>query len=166
VTSSRADRPASLRPGLVVLVGLGSLGMLALVLGGLACGGSQRTTDDSVANQAPRDPAAVPDDRTELERRRDAACDQLGPRLTDCAVEDARTALRAGKLTQAQFNDLTAPALLRKHTEEYLKGCKAESYSSRQVRVLEVCFRDAPACSDLLDCLDNLNRPAAGSAQP
>jgi hypothetical protein len=154
VTSSRADRRTP-RP-CYLLAG-------ALAVAGLACGGSQRT-DDKIANTAP-DPSAAPDSRSPIERRRDAACDQLGPRLTDCAVDDARAALRAGKITQSQFGSDTAPALLRKHTEEYLKACKASTYSSRQVRVLEVCFRDASACGELLDCLDNLKEPA-GSSQP
>jgi hypothetical protein len=141
------------------LAALAALAVLLPVLSSVACGG-QRTSDGSIANQAPRDPAAAPDNRTEIERRRDAACDQVGPKLTSCAVEDARAMLNAGKITRAQFDDVTAPALLRKHTDEYLKGCKSSTYSSRQVRVLEVCFRDAPACSDLLDCLDNLHKPA------
>jgi hypothetical protein len=144
---------------------------LAIALGvsvaGPACGSSQRASDDSFATQTPREPSAADKPTapapTELERRRDTACGQLGPKLTSCAVEDARASLQAGKITRAEFDSHTEAAVLRKHTEEYLKACKAASYSSRQVRVLEVCFRDAPVCSDLLDCLDNLNKPAPSS---
>lgn len=181
MTSLRADHPippvgfAARGTRRAPLVGLALRGtrraplvVLALALGvslaGPACGGSQRTSDDPLASKPSGDPSTsnTPTEPapTEIERRRDTACGQLGPKLTSCAVEDARASLQAGKITRAEFDTHTEPALLRKHTEEYLKGCMATSYSSRQVRVLEVCFREAPVCSDLLDCLDNLHKPA------
>jgi hypothetical protein len=130
---------------------------LALALGALAgCGGPQRP-----------DPAGSPaagDPRTPIERRRDAACDALGPRLTACAVADARADLAAGKIDQRQFERDTAPAVQRKNTEDFEARCKAAQYSSRQVRVLEVCFRAETECPPLLDCLAHLgDRPPAGA---
>lgn len=56
----------------------------ALLVGLAACGGTPRT-----AAPLPDPPA---DDRTEIERRRDAACEALGPRLTECAIADAHRA--------------------------------------------------------------------------
>ena len=122
--------------------------------GGLAaCGGAQHTSEgDGSAAHEP----AVADTRTPIEKRRDAACDQLGPKLTACAVEDARADLAAGKVTQQQFAQDTAPDIQRKNTEEFQKACKSTAYSSRQVRVLEVCFRDETQCGRLLDCLEHL----------
>jgi hypothetical protein len=110
------------------------------------------------AEPARPQPAPAPaDTRTAIERRRDAACDQLGPKLTTCAVEDARANLAAGKIDQAQLDRDTAPAIQRKNTDEFERACKATAYSSRQVRVLEVCFHEEPACASLLDCLGHLS---------
>ena len=43
-----------------------------------------------------RQAAAVDPEIAELERRRDAACETLGPRMTTCALEDAKADLAAG----------------------------------------------------------------------
>ncbi|HEY0480273.1 MAG TPA: hypothetical protein VGD37_22290 [Kofleriaceae bacterium] len=140
----------------------------AVWLGAAACGGPQRpATGDGAAaatEQHPAAPAPPPahDARTPIEQRRDAACQQLGPRITACAVEDARARLAAGKIDQRQFDADTAAAVQRKHTEEFDKACKGASYSSRQIRVLEVCFHEETRCAPLLDCLGHLSdRPPA-----
>lgn len=143
----------------------GGPALAALWLGAaVACGGAQRAADgDGAAAQAPPAPPAAQDTRTPLERRRDTACEQLGPRITACAVEDARARLAAGKIDQRQLDRDTAPQVQRKHTEEFEKACKGASYSSRQVRVLEVCFHEETRCAPLLDCLGHLSdRPGAG----
>jgi hypothetical protein len=98
-------------------------------------------------------------DRTPIEQRRDTACAALGPRLTACAVEDAKADLSAGKITQDQFQRDTAPEVQHKNTEQFLDGCKRSAYSSRQVRVLEVCPRAESRCQPLIDCLGHLNDP-------
>jgi len=124
----------------------------------VACGGPQRSPGG--ADSAAREPPAAPvarDPRTPIERRRDAACDQLGPKITACAVEDARADFAAGKIDRPQLERDTAPAIQRKHTEEFAKACKGEAYSSRQVRVLEVCFREEARCGALLECLGHLS---------
>ena len=134
--------------------------VLALLVAG--CGGSQHTADGAAARESAPAPAPAPaDTRTPIEQRRDAACDQLGPKLTACAVEDTRADFAAGKIDQHQFDLDTAPAVQRRHTEEFLKACKGATYSSRQVRVLEVCFHEETRCGPLLDCLGHLSdRPA------
>jgi hypothetical protein len=134
---------------------------LALGVGGPACGGPQRDPDRTAG--VPADPASG-DPRTPIERRRDAACDALGPKLTACAVADARADLAAGKIDQRQFDDQTAPRWQQKLTAEWLANCKGGRYSSRQVRVLEVCFREETECGPLVACLDHLRdlvRPRA-----
>lgn len=137
--------------------------LLAACLVGLpGCGGSQRASDGEAPASAPSPAAATPaaaaaDRRTPIERRRDAACDQLGPRITACAVADARADLAAGKIDQRQFDRDTAPEVQRKNTERFLEACKGTAYSSRQVRVLEVCSRETTDCGPLLDCLGHLN---------
>lgn len=138
----------------------------------LACGGPQRGADGegSAVREPPAGPAAPPayvasDPRTPIERRRDAACDQLGPKITACAVEDAKASLAAGKIDRPQFERDTAPAIQRKHTEQFGKVCKGRAYSSRQVRVLEVCFREETRCAPLLDCLGHLSDAAPPSSR-
>ena len=107
------------------------------------------------SNETPPKPT---DTRTELEKRRDGACETLGPKITQCAVEDAKRELAAGKVKQKDYDATTAPDVLRKNTYEFIKACEKPQYSSRQVRVLEVCQREESACEALLACLENLNK--------
>jgi hypothetical protein len=128
--------------------------MLLVVLA--ACGNKSSTP---VANSGSGDPPGpVRDTRTELEKRRDAACEALGPRITACAVEDAKKELAAGRVKQKDFDLNTAPDVQRKNTEKFVEKCSAATYSSRQVRVLEVCPREETECEPMLACLDNLNK--------
>lgn len=127
-----------------------------LVLAIAACGGKQQTATPNGGDDAV---APVKDTRTPLEQRRDTACEPLGARITACAVEDAKRDLAAGKTTQQQFDQDTSAGVQRKNTEEFVKACKQKQYSSRQVRVLEVCQSAESQCDPLLACLDNLNKP-------
>lgn len=129
-----------------------------------ACGSKSSTpvaNSGSASSIGPAEdpPGPVADTRTEIERRRDAACETLGPKITSCAVEDAKKALAAGQLKQKEFDESTSPEIQSKNTEEFVKACKQAQYSSRQVRVLEVCQREETECEPLLACLDNLNTP-------
>ena len=128
--------------------------LCAAIAAGLGCGGAQHAADEGPVNRAPA-PAEV-DARTPIERRRDAACDQLGPKITACAVADARADLASGKIDQRQFTTDTAPGVQHKNTEEFVRACKKAQYSSRQVRVLEVCLHEETQCAPLLDCLGHL----------
>lgn len=130
---------------------------LAFVLLLAACGAKQSTPSVGNAGGGQPDTGPVQDTRTELERRRDAACDTLGPRMTNCALADAKAGLAAGKVTQAQFDQDTKASVLEKNTAEFVKACKHAQYSSRQVRVLEVCQHEETECEPMLSCLDNLN---------
>jgi len=96
--------------------------------------------------------------RSEIEKRRDGACETLGPKITACAVEDAKKELAAGKIKQKDFDANTKPEILKKNTEEFVKACEKQPYSSRQVRVLEVCQQEESQCEPMLACLDNLNK--------
>ena len=117
------------------------------------CGGGAQPIANTRTGPAPG-PAV--DQRTPIEQRRDAACEQVGAKLTQCAVEDARAELQAGRMTKPDFDANTAPAVQRKLTEEFVAKCEVDM-SSRQVRVLEVCFREEPACAPLVECLQHLN---------
>ncbi|HUS27150.1 MAG TPA: hypothetical protein VMZ53_01535 [Kofleriaceae bacterium] len=118
----------------------------------VACGPKQPTTPSNTTHEIP------PDNRTEIEKRRDGACDTLGPRITECALEDAKAQYEAGKVSKSQFEQDTAPGVLKKNTEEFVKDCRKSDYSSRQIRVLEVCQKEETECGPLLACLDNLNK--------
>src|SRR4051812_27005708 len=119
------------------------LGLLLLLV---ACG--PKHAPEPVDNNT----GPVKDTRTALERRRDAACDTLGPRVTSCAVEDAKADLAAGKVTKENFDKDTAPAIVKKNTEKFVDECRGHDYSSRQVRVLEVCQKEESECEPLLSC--------------
>lgn len=99
----------------------------------------------------------VKDTRTELERRRDAGCERVAAKLTECAVADAKAERAAGRMSEKDFKLNTDPQLLKKHTEKYVEGCRIPNMSSRQVRVLEVCFKEEQECDPLVDCLTHLN---------
>ncbi|MBV8762690.1 MAG: hypothetical protein JO257_35725 [Deltaproteobacteria bacterium] len=114
------------------------------------------------APQQPTPPAGVvKDTRTPLEQRRDAACDVVGKRTAACAVQDSKAQLAAGKITQDAYNKATEPAVVAKDAEVYADKCKAKrDYSSRQIRVLEMCPKYESECEPFLACLQNL-QPSA-----
>jgi hypothetical protein len=121
-----------------------------------ACGNKGQTQVSNAGSGDP--PGPVRDTRTELERRRDTACEQLGPRITDCAVADAKAALDAGQLKQKDFDAVTKPEIKAKNTKEFVDDCSGKEFSSRQIRVLEVCQTEETECEPMLACLDNLNK--------
>ena len=127
-----------------------------------ACGTKSNTpvSNAGSGSGAEEPPGPVTDSRSEIERRRDVACDALGPRITACAVADAKAQYAAGKVKQKDFEATTSQDVQRKNTEEFIKACKnpKAAYSSRQVRVLEVCPREETECEPLLSCLENLNK--------
>ena len=120
----------------------------------VACGPKARPAEDPI----PGDPEPGAPQPTELELRRDAACEALGPKITACAIEDARRTM-----TPEQLAELDPEKVAPVHTREFIKDCKERSLSSRQVRVYEVCMREESACEPLLACLENA-APTAGEA--
>jgi hypothetical protein len=119
-----------------------------------ACGGKPAPAGPGSGSAEPI--GIVKDTRSELEKRRDTACEQLGPKLTACAVADAKAELDAGKITKKEFDLNTGSEVQRKNTDEFVKACRVPM-SSRQVRVLEVCFKEEQQCGPLADCLTHLN---------
>lgn len=139
------------KPGRRVLTGMKSLVLILTIAG---CGGKQ-TTGGGGSDEHPG-PAA--DTRTPFEKRLDSACDALGPRLTQCAVDDSGAELTAGRITKKQFDELTNPQMRAALDKDWETKCKKADRSSRQVRVLEVCHAEETECEPLLDCLENLNK--------
>lgn len=132
----------------------------AFTLGAVGCGSKQQTPVENTSSGA-GSATGPTDTRTAIEKRRDAACETLGPRITTCAANDAKTALADGKITQKQYDEITASGVLKKNTDEFIDSCKSPktAYSSRQIRVLEVCPAQELECEPMMACLDNLNKP-------
>jgi hypothetical protein len=91
-----------------------------------------------------------PPPENELQRRQYAACDLVIPRLTACAVADAKAKMSAEEYAKLDVEH-TAPI----HTRENAKKCKRGYMSSRQVRVYEVCDQAETECEPLVACLEN-----------
>ncbi len=127
--------------------------VIALV-GALAGCGAKQTPKGGEGSADPV--GVVADTRTPLEKRRDDACDKLAPRLTQCAVDDAKADQASGKISKAELDKDTAPDILRKNTADAKTACKVE-LSSRQVRVLEVCMAEESECGPMQDCLGHIN---------
>lgn len=121
-----------------------------------ACGGSKPKQDPLTGSGSGDPPGVVADTRSELEKRRDAGCEKLRPRLVQCAADDAKAELDAGRITKQQFDQDTTAEVKAKLGSEWMKACQVEM-SSRQVRVLEVCDREESQCGPLTSCLAHLN---------
>lgn len=132
---------------------------LALSLSLAACGskttksGDGDTLPDDLRSNGNSDEPQM----TELQKRQGAACEALGPKLTECAIADARATMPPEELAKLDVEN-TGPV----HTREFVKSCKAQTLSSRQVRVYEVCMREETECGPLTACLENASPKADG----
>lgn len=110
----------------------------------------------------PGEPAGpVTDSRSDLEKRRDAACDVVGKRTAQCAAEDSKALFAAGKIKEAEYKKATEQRVIDKDAEVYAEKCRAKrDYSSRQIRVLEKCPEYEKECGPFLECLQNLQPQA------
>lgn len=119
-----------------------------------ACGNKQPTPVENSGSSGSGDVGNFKDTRTPLEKRRDAACEQLQPTLTDCAIADAKKTMSPAEYAKLKPgpND---EDLRGAHKKKWIEECEVQM-SSRQVRVLEVCFREEKECDPLAECLANL----------
>ncbi len=136
-------------------IGLG----LGLAIGlGLALGACGPKPAPSPTHHADPLPGVVEDTRSEFEKRLDTACKALGPPLTACAVEDAKAAHAEGRVSKAKLDEITKPNVQAALTADWNKKCYLpDKRTSRQVRVLEVCFAEEKQCAALIECLANLS---------
>jgi len=141
-----------------------AIAVIVAALGAIACGGQQKpaptagsgsgsSADDDLTIH-PQKPGGTAAADSPIHKRRNAACEQLGPRLTECAIEDAKKNHDSEALKDI---DKVAPL----NTKKFIEACEGSEMSSRQVRVLEVCYHDAPDCAQLDECLKNLT-PQSG----
>lgn len=126
----RASRPLA--------ASLAALVAASLTLG---CGGSAAT---------PPAAPATPPAKTEFQRRQEAACDELGPKLTQCAYESAKRTLTPEQMKKQHVEEKRAD-----HTALFVEQCRAQQMSSRQLRVYEVCMREERECEPLISCLEH-----------
>ena len=100
------------------------------------------------------------DTRSEIEKRRDVACELVAKKLTQCAFDDLKAMLAKGEISQKVYEENSTPDVQRLHTQKYMESC-TQPKSSRQVRVLEVCYREETGCDQLSECLTNIQPEAA-----
>jgi hypothetical protein len=136
--------------------------LVAMVLALAACGGKTKPAaapppadDDLTIKPHPIDDGKP---ETEYERRLRAACEDVGAKVSACAVEDTRND-KQHPPTADELAQLDQTAAIDKR--EYIKKCVAAEMSSRQIRVMEVCAKEEAACEPFLACLDHM-KPEAG----
>ncbi len=122
---------------------------LLLIAALVACGGSQKP-DPTAGDPAPV-AAPVKDSRTPYEKRRDTACAAIQPKLSQCALADAKATMSPKELAELKPDEL-----MDAHKQKWLKECESSQMSSRQVRVLEVCDHEESECAPLGECQKNL----------
>jgi hypothetical protein len=136
-----------------------STGLLFMLVtaGQGGCGGGGAPTP----TQPDPDPAPMQPATTELQRRQEAACDALGPRLTSCAYEDAKRTMTKAELAREEIE-----AKRPEHTKLIVEKCREQQMSSRQLRVYEVCMREESECAPLINCLEYAKPDHAGQPVP
>ncbi len=133
---------------------------LAAALAG--CGGKSRPAtnpdDDLTLGSGGSGGSGSAAKATPFEARRDAACEQVGSKVSKCAAEDTRND-KQHPPTADELAQLDQTAAIDKR--EYVKKCEAADMSSRQIRVMEVCAKSETECDPFLACMDNM-KPQAG----
>ena len=140
--------------GGVVLLFL--LGFVLVITAQSACGGGT----PAPAQPDPELGATAPG-KTEFQRRQEAACDAFGPRLTQCAYEDAKRTMTPAELAKEEVE-----AKRPEHTKLIVDKCRKQQMSSRQLRVYEVCMREESECAPLINCLEYAKPTHAGETAP
>ena len=120
----------------------------------IACGPSSSTTTTTTTPPPPQDT------RTPIEKRRDAACEKVGAKSAQCAVEESNQKFASGKISKTEHEQAIEPKIVRALADKYTSECKRPQLSSRQVRVYEVCLREETECGPFLSCLDNVQPQA------
>lgn len=120
------------------------VGLLLALLAFSGCGSAPPPAEPAGPSR-PQGP-----EKTEFQRRQEAACDQLGPKLTQCAYESAKRTLTPEEMKKQQVEEKRAD-----HTALFVDGCRKQQMSSRQLRVYEVCMREERECEPLISCLEH-----------
>ena len=121
----------------------------------IGCGGTSQPSASATTPDIANGPKLSP-----FQERQNAACEALGPKITQCAIDDAKATMTPEKLAELKL-DQTAPI----NTKKFIDKCEASQMSSRQLRVHEVCFKQETECAPLLACLDNAKPQSATPAK-
>ena len=105
-------------------------------------------------------PPPPSDTRTPIEKRRDAACEKVGAKTAQCAVEESNQKFAKGEVSKKEHEQAIEPRVVRALADKYSADCRRPQLSSRQVRVYEVCLREETQCAPFLSCLDNVQPQA------
>jgi hypothetical protein len=127
-----------------------AIGTLSLA----ACGNGNKTTGatEPVKPTPPPPPGPTPEE--ELAAAQTEMCETLGPRITECALAEARN-----NLPPQEVAELEEPGVLRAHTREVINGCMSAEISVRQDEAATVCITDNAECAPLLDCIEGTTSP-------
>jgi hypothetical protein len=135
-----------------------------LVLTIAACGGKTPPPNNNGSGEELK--GVVKDTRTEFQKRRDTGCEQVANKLTACALEDLKAEFAKGAITEAVYKESSTPAYLAYYTKKYVDSCRMGVTSSRQIRVLEVCYREETECDPLAECVANNIQPQKSPEEP
>ena len=94
-------------------------------------------------------PAARPS-AAQLQASQDAACQRVVPKVTDCAIESARTEMSAERFAELARD---IEELAARNSEQYIDQCTRSPMSARQIAVYDGCRLDVP-CEQFLSCVD------------
>jgi len=85
-----------------------------------------------------------------IEKAQNAECERMCPRVTGCALEDAKKHLDSEKIKEEKLVE-KMPVLEKKCVDE----CKKNPLSLRQLRVYVKCNNDAESsCDEFLKCME------------
>lgn len=129
-----------------------------LALSLLACGGSSTSgqTEDTTATPDV-EPAPEPEESPEakLARQQTDAVDKMCQRITDCAIEDAKTEMTPEDLAELESQlHAIVPKAVADCAQQY-----AAPMSPRQVLSIRECLGEATECSVFGDCVSAAIRP-------
>jgi hypothetical protein len=124
--------------------------LVASLLVACSCGSSTAPPPEDTTQARPETPEETKR-RLALERlkvRQEAACEQVSPVVTECAIADARATMKP-----EEFAKLDVERLRPVHLARYQDECTASDMSPRQVKIFEECMADT-TCEVFLACLD------------
>jgi hypothetical protein len=126
-----------------------AMGTAMLALAALcapACSGSaQKDAAEQPAQQQPSEQEVA---QAKLRSRQEAACQNVGKAVFECAVEDARATM-----APEEFAKLDVQQLEPEHMQQFMDECTSADMSARQVSVYETCLEDT-RCTVFVPCLD------------
>jgi hypothetical protein len=128
---------------------IGSIALCALGCGG-GSGSSAPERPTPPADAASKEPSPEQKQALAAHKARQAEiCEKLCPRRTECILEDVRS-----KESKDSLKELDLEKSASATTQKCVEDCKNDEISARQLRVYEVCLKEAK-CADVAQCMLN-----------